>query len=112
LATNQFLKNYHKGKYVCIPFDIQRLKLDVAKSHYENAIITYNYLVFPTNLGNISYENYLLKERPILDTNANISTSSKDFQQIAWANDFLYSTSPYFQERFFATYGPFGKVIW
>jgi hypothetical protein len=45
----------------CVPFDIQRLKLDVAKSHYAKASITYNYLVFSTNLRNISCENYLLK---------------------------------------------------
>jgi len=52
-----------KGNMSCIPFDIQRLKLDVAKSHYANASITYNYLVFPTNLGNIYYENYLLERK-------------------------------------------------
>jgi hypothetical protein len=48
---------------LCVPFDIQRLKLDVAKSHYAKAGIRYNYLVFSTNLGNISCENYLLERK-------------------------------------------------
>jgi hypothetical protein len=45
-------------------------------------------------------ETTLWKERQILNTNANISTSSIKFPQIAWANDFKQSTCPYLQFLF------------
>jgi hypothetical protein len=66
-------------------FDIQRLKLVIAKLHSTKTGKTYNYLVFSTN---ICCENYFLEQKKILDTNVNISISFIDFPQIAWANDF------------------------
>ncbi len=44
------------------------------------------------------------KEKTILNTNANISTSSIDFQPIAWVDDFKQLTRPYIQESFSITY--------
>jgi hypothetical protein len=52
------------------------------------------------------------KERIVLDTNANISASSIDFQQIAWVYDFKHLTRPYLQETFSITYDPPGKIFW
>jgi hypothetical protein len=46
-----------------------------------------------------------------LDTNANISTSSIDFQQIAWVDDFKQLTRPYLQQTFFVTYDPFKRFF-
>jgi len=47
------------------------------------------------------------KETTILNTNANISTSSIDFQPIAWVDDFKQLTRPYIQETFSITYDTF-----
>jgi hypothetical protein len=79
----------------CVIFDIQKSKLIVVELHCTKAGKTYNCLVFSTNYGIISCENKFWKEKPILDTNANINALSTNFQQIAWVDDFKQSTSPY-----------------
>ncbi len=104
-------KTNHKGKYVmsCIPFDIQRLKLDVAKSHYAKAGITYNYLVFSTNLKNISCENYLLEGK----TNLGHKCKHKHFIQWLSTNCmgkwFLIINKPIFSRNIFCCIWSFWK---
>jgi hypothetical protein len=73
----------------CTPFDVQRSKLTIAKLNFAKVGKTYNYLVFFTNLQNISCENCSLeKKKQILDINANIGFSSTNFPQIACVDDF------------------------
>jgi hypothetical protein len=60
--------------------------------------------LFPPIQGSSLVKTTFWKEKTILDRNANISTSSIDFQQIAWVDDFKQITRPYLQEIFSITY--------
>jgi hypothetical protein len=73
----------------CIPFDIQKSELDIAKLHSTKANKTCNYLIFSTSSNNISWkETFLEGKTSFGHLNVNIGPSSIDFPQIARIDDF------------------------
>jgi hypothetical protein len=52
-----------RANMLCIPFDIKISKLNVTKLHFAKTSQTYNYLVFPTILGNIFFEICFLERK-------------------------------------------------
>ncbi len=65
-------KVYNKSKYIIPSFDIHKSKLVVAKIQFSNFGKTYTCFDFPTNLGNIFWENCFLKKNTTLKHKCNI----------------------------------------